>query len=85
MSSAVPSQTKMDIMSPVRNATSKKALARLIHAPAMDVITSNGALISNERALYFDTGLKQVSLLIEPRYRIRICDSHSAVIKKTPR
>ena len=72
-------------MSPVRNATSRKALARLIHAPAMDVITSNGALISNERALYFDTGLKQVSLLIEPRYRIRICDSHSAVIKKTPR
>tara|TARA_R110002020_G_scaffold216420_1_gene424096 strand:+ start:232 stop:426 length:195 start_codon:yes stop_codon:yes gene_type:complete len=62
----------MDIMSPVRNATSRKVLARLIHAPAMDVITSNGALISNERALYFDTGLKQVSLLIEPRYRIRI-------------
>jgi len=64
----------MDIMSPVRNATSRKALARLIHAPAMDVITSNGALISNKRALYFDTGLKQVSLLIEPRSRIRICE-----------
>jgi hypothetical protein len=64
----------MDIMSPVRNATSRKVLARLIHAPAMDVITSNGALISNERALYFDTGLKQVSLLIEPRSRIRICE-----------
>ena len=85
MSSVRLSQTKMDIMSPVRNATSRKVLARLIHAPAMDVITSNGVLISNERALYFDTGLKQVSLLIEPRYRIRICDSHSAVIKKTPR
>ena len=81
----MPSQTKMDIMLPVRNATSKEALAQLIYVPAMDVITSNGALILNKRALYSDTGLKQVSLLIEPRYRIRICDSHSAVIKKTPR
>jgi len=85
VSSAVPSQTKMDIMLPVRNATSKEALARLIYVPAMDVITSNGALILNKRALYSDTGLKQVSLLIEPRSRIRIYDSHSAVIKKTPR
>ena len=75
----------MDIMLPVRNATSKEALAQLIYVPAMDVITSNGALILNKRALYSDTGLKQVSLLIEPRYRIRIYDSHSAVIKKTPR
>jgi len=64
----------MDIMLPVRNATSKEALARLIYVPAMDVITSNGALILNKRALYSDTGLKQVSLLIEPRYRIRICE-----------
>lgn len=64
----------MDIMSPVRNATSKEAPARLIYAPAMDVITSNGALISNKRASYFDTGLKQVSLLIEPRFRIRLYD-----------
>jgi len=78
-------QTKMDIMLPVRNATSKEALARLIYVPAMDVITSNGALILNKRALYSDTGLKQVSLLIEPRSRIRIYDSHSAVIKKTTR
>jgi len=75
----------MDIMLPVRNATSKEALAQLIYVPAMDVITSNGALILNKRALYSDTGLKQVSLLIEPRSRIRIYDSHSAVIKKTPR
>jgi len=66
----------MDIMLPVRNATSKEALARLIYVPAMDVITSNGALILNKRALYSDTGLKQVSLLIEPRYRIRICDGY---------
>jgi len=66
----------MDIMSPVRNATSKEALARLIYVPAMDVITSNGALILNKRALYSDTGLKQVSLLIEPRSRIKICDGY---------
>ena len=66
----------MDIMLPVRNATSKEALARLIYVPAMDVITSNGALILNKRALYLDIGLKQVSLLIEPRYRIRICDGY---------
>jgi hypothetical protein len=66
----------MDIMLPVRNATLKEALAPLIYVPAMDVITSNGAALSNKRALYFDTGLKQVSLLIEPRYRIRICDGY---------
>jgi len=66
----------MDIMLPVRNATSKEALAQLIYVPAMDVITSNGALILNKRALYLDIGLKQVSLLIEPRYRIRICDGY---------
>ena len=75
----------MDIMSPVRNATSKEALARLIYDPAMDVITSNGALISNKRVSYSDIGLKQASLLIEPRSRIRLYDSHSAVIKKAPR
>ena len=67
-------QTEMDAMSPARNATSRKVLARLIHAPAMDVITSNGALILNKRALYLDIGLKQVSLLIEPGYRIRLYD-----------
>ena len=61
-------------MSPARNATSRKVLARLIHAPAMDVITSNGALILNKRALYSDIGLKRVSLLIEPGYRIRLYD-----------
>jgi len=66
----------MDIMLPVRNATSKEALARLIYVPAMDVITSNGALILNKRALYLDIGLKQVSLSIEPRSRIRICDGY---------
>ena len=75
----------MDIMAPARNATSKEALAGPIHAPAMGVITSNGALISNKRALYSDIGLKRVSLLIGPGSQIRLYDSHSAVIKKTPR
>lgn len=69
-------------MAPVRNATSKEALARLIYDPAMDVITSSGALISNKHASYFDIGLKQASVLIGLRSRIRLYDSHSAVIKK---
>ena len=75
----------MVILKHAKNATSKEALVRLIPVLVMDVITSIGAPLSSKRALYSDIGLKQVWLLIEPRYRTRIYESNIAVIKKTPR
>ena len=78
-------QIKMDTCINVKNAIPKKATEALITVPVMDVISSNAAPRSNKLVPYFDTGLNQVSLLIEPGYQIRIYDSHSAVIKKTTR
>ena len=78
-------QIKMDICINVKNAIPKKAIEALITVPVMDVILSNAAPRSNKLVPYSDTGLNQVSLLIGPGSQIRIYDSHSAVIKKTPR
>jgi hypothetical protein len=64
----------MDIMSPVRNAASREAPARLIHDPAMDVITSNGAALSNKLVPSSDIGWKPAYLWIGPRSRTRLYD-----------
>ena len=85
MNSGKPIQIKMDTYINVKNAIPKKAIEALITVPVMDVILSNAAPRSNKLVPYSDTGLNQVSLLIGPGSRIRIYDSHSAVIKKTSR
>jgi len=72
-------------MLPVRNAASREVPARLIHDPVMNVVSSNGAALSNKRVPYSDIGWKPAYLWIGPRSRTRLYDSDVAVIKKTPR
>jgi len=78
-------QTEMDTCINVKNAIPKKAIDGLIHDPVMNVISSNGAALSNKLVPSSDIGWKPAYLWIGPRSRTRLYDSDGAVIKKTPR